>query len=185
MGLVTLALLLVVVGTGIYLAWFYQPAGATGPGIPGSYHVAQVVRHVHRLGSWALVPASLVVLGLTLHDRRAAGRLRVAAAAVVAPAAVAAMVIGFLLPWDQLALWAVTVGHDYRGYRWLRGEEIRFVVLRSGRTDSTGVAWMLAAHVALAVAALVALALVVARRRARPPAVPDSSIVVVATPTVV
>ena len=42
---------------------------------------------------------------------------------------------GYLLPWDQLALRAVTVGTDLRGYRWLVGDEVRFVLAGEGIFD--------------------------------------------------
>jgi quinol-cytochrome oxidoreductase complex cytochrome b subunit len=36
---------------------------------------------------------------------------------------------GYLLPRDQLALWAVTVGTDLRGYTVLWHSEVRFVLI--------------------------------------------------------
>ena len=36
---------------------------------------------------------------------------------------------GYLLPWDQLALWAVTVGTNMMGYTPVFGTEVRFVLL--------------------------------------------------------
>jgi quinol-cytochrome oxidoreductase complex cytochrome b subunit len=36
---------------------------------------------------------------------------------------------GYLLPWDQLALWAVTVGTNMMGYTPVFGNEVRFVLL--------------------------------------------------------
>jgi quinol-cytochrome oxidoreductase complex cytochrome b subunit len=36
---------------------------------------------------------------------------------------------GYLLPWDQLALWAVTVGTNMMGYTPVFGEEVSFVLL--------------------------------------------------------
>ena len=36
---------------------------------------------------------------------------------------------GYLLPWDQLALWAVTVGTNMMGYSPLVGSQVRFVLL--------------------------------------------------------
>ena len=43
---------------------------------------------------------------------------------------------GYLLPWDQLALWAVTVGTNMAGYTPVFGEEVRFVLL--GKGDQSG-----------------------------------------------
>jgi quinol-cytochrome oxidoreductase complex cytochrome b subunit len=36
---------------------------------------------------------------------------------------------GYLLPWDQLALWAVAVGTNMMGYSPVIGEQVRFVLL--------------------------------------------------------
>jgi quinol-cytochrome oxidoreductase complex cytochrome b subunit len=36
---------------------------------------------------------------------------------------------GYLLPWDQLSLWAVTVGTNMMGYTPVFGTQVRFVLL--------------------------------------------------------
>ena len=36
---------------------------------------------------------------------------------------------GYLLPWDQLSLWAVTVGTNMAGYTPVFGNQVRFVLL--------------------------------------------------------
>src|SRR5947207_15809284 len=36
---------------------------------------------------------------------------------------------GYLLPWDQLSLWAVTVGTNMMGYTPVFGSQVRFVLL--------------------------------------------------------
>ena len=36
---------------------------------------------------------------------------------------------GYLLPWDQLALWAVTVGTNMMGYTPVFGDQVRFALL--------------------------------------------------------
>ena len=42
---------------------------------------------------------------------------------------------GYLLPWDQLALWAVTVGTNMAGAVPLIGEKIRYVLLGGDTVD--------------------------------------------------
>jgi quinol-cytochrome oxidoreductase complex cytochrome b subunit len=44
---------------------------------------------------------------------------------------------GYLLPWDQLALWAVTVGTNMMGYSPLVGKEVRFVLLGGVEISTT------------------------------------------------
>jgi quinol---cytochrome c reductase cytochrome b subunit, bacillus type len=36
---------------------------------------------------------------------------------------------GYLLPWDQLAVWAVTVGTEMAGFTPLFGQQVQFVLL--------------------------------------------------------
>ena len=36
---------------------------------------------------------------------------------------------GYLLPWDQLAFWAITVGTSIAGYAPVIGEQLRFLLL--------------------------------------------------------
>ena len=43
---------------------------------------------------------------------------------------------GYLLPWDQLALWAVTVGTNMAGYAPVFGDQVKFVLL--GGVEVTG-----------------------------------------------
>ena len=36
---------------------------------------------------------------------------------------------GYLLPWDQLAYWAITVGTNIAGYAPVMGEKMKFILL--------------------------------------------------------
>ena len=49
---------------------------------------------------------------------------------------------GYLLPWDQLSLWAVAVGTNMMGYTPVFGNQVRFVLLgrrRDRRRDAAAV----------------------------------------------
>jgi quinol-cytochrome oxidoreductase complex cytochrome b subunit len=43
---------------------------------------------------------------------------------------------GYLLPWDQLALWAVTVGTNMMGYTPVFGSQVKFVLLGSSEISN-------------------------------------------------
>jgi quinol-cytochrome oxidoreductase complex cytochrome b subunit len=62
---------------------------------------------------------------------------------------------GYLLPWDQLAMWSVTVGTTMRGYMPLMGHQVRFVLL-GGNEIGTGtlMRWMFI-HMAVGLGALI------------------------------
>jgi cytochrome b6 len=108
----------VLVLTGVPLIWWYEPQGA--PRSPFAADVAEwpyLLQDVHRWASYFFVQAALVLLVLTVvaafADRRV--RPRWPAAVGVTLFALAASFTGYLLPWDQLGLRAVTVGTRIRG----------------------------------------------------------------------
>jgi hypothetical protein len=82
-------------------------------------------------------------------------------------ASLAALATGLLLPWDHLALSAVTRGEIYVGYRPLLDGDVRFVLSDRGEeAPSTVITW-LAVHAVVGVVAgaLVALAWRLVRHR--------------------
>lgn len=85
---------------------------------------------------------------------------------------------GFLLPWDQLALWSVTVGTDYQGMLSAAfSAEVRFVFIGGVEiSQATLRLWLLVHTVVLTVvfAGLLALAARDARLRPRPAGYPSS-----------
>jgi quinol-cytochrome oxidoreductase complex cytochrome b subunit len=142
LGFIATVLFAILFVSGLYLMFFYHPA------VPDAYFdmhrlatsiaFGQFVRNVHR---WS---AHLMVLVVALH------LLRVFyAGAYKAPRqfnwviGVGLFVFtllmsftGYLLPWDQLAFWAITVGTNIAGYVPLLGGHARSLLL--GGTDVTG-----------------------------------------------
>jgi quinol-cytochrome oxidoreductase complex cytochrome b subunit len=83
---------------------------------------------------------------------------------------------GYLLPWDQLGLWAVRVPSDFKGYRAVFGHQVRFVFIgHSDVSQSILWRWFLIHCVVLT---LVAVALIAAaligRRRSAPEPIHDA-----------
>jgi quinol-cytochrome oxidoreductase complex cytochrome b subunit len=81
---------------------------------------------------------------------------------------------GSLLPWDQLSLWAVTVGADIKGYAPVFSDQVRFVLVGGVELSKETVQrWAIVHTVVLpSVAILVPAIAVVLRRRVRPRRVP-------------
>ena len=96
--------------TGIYLMFFYRPtAAAAWSDIESVFlHMARVFYHgaykAPREFNW-VVGVMLLKLTLLLSFT------------------------GYLLPWDQLSLWAVTVGTNMMGFTPVFGDQVRFVLL--------------------------------------------------------
>ncbi len=61
---------------------------------------------------------------------------------------------GYLLPWDQLAFWAITVGTSIAGYAPLVGKEIRFVLLGDSNVGQEALLRFYVLHVAVLPAVL-------------------------------
>jgi quinol-cytochrome oxidoreductase complex cytochrome b subunit len=128
------------------------------------------LRGVHRLAATLFVPAvgalAIASIGFFLARRN---RAPIALPLLAGAATLAAAFTGYLLPWDQLALWAVTVGADMRGYGpILRHHEVKYVILGSREIDiATFSRWFWTHTVVLPVvivAILIALARTVRRR---------------------
>lgn len=89
-----MALVVVLVVTGVALTWAYQPA-PDGP---------ELLRTAHRLASALLLPASWVLVLSLVGTRWGAGRgvARWAIPALLVLAVPAAAFTGFLLPWERV-----------------------------------------------------------------------------------
>jgi quinol---cytochrome c reductase cytochrome b subunit, bacillus type len=131
--LVELALLL---ATGVYLHFRYRPTATQTSddirSVDSSIRLAVALREVHRLCSLLFV-ATAVVAAVFAVWRPVTRRSTPFVAGALVVVAIAAAFTGLLLPWDQLALWAVTVGTNMRGYTWLFGDDRLRFVLMGGR----------------------------------------------------
>lgn len=135
MGFVSMVLFLLLTATGIYLMFYYFPY----PGVAyrSMKDLAFVVpfgtltRNLHRWGAHAMV------ITVTVHMLRVflmGGYKTPREANWVAGVllwflTLALSFTGYLLPWDQLAFWAVTVGANMMGAVPLVGERMRLLVL--------------------------------------------------------
>lgn len=135
LGFIATVLFFILFVSGMYLMFFYHPA------VPQAYFdmhnlatsvaFGQFVRNIHR---WS---AHLMVVVVFIHLMRV-----FYAGAYKAPRqfnwviGVGLLVLtllfsftGYLLPWDQLALWAITVGTNIAGYVPLMGDKARQILL--------------------------------------------------------
>ena len=135
LGVTAFALFLILVLTGIYLMLYYHPS------IPQAYKDmkdltfvvsnGRFIRNFHRWAAHAMVAVVFFHL------------LRVFFAGAYRPPKQFNWVIGvilflvtlllsytgYLLPWDQLALWGISVGTNMLGYAPLIGQKLRFLLL--------------------------------------------------------
>jgi quinol-cytochrome oxidoreductase complex cytochrome b subunit len=135
LGLISLYLFLILTATGVLLMFYYVPATDYAyqnmKDLEFVVTAGQVLRNMHR---WA---AHLMVLFVALHMCRA-----FYTAAYKPPRefnwiigvglfllTLALSFTGYLLPWDQLAYWAITVGTSIAGYAPIVGQKLKFLFL--------------------------------------------------------
>src|ERR1051326_1057972 len=135
LGLISLYLFLILIATGVLLMFYYVPATDYAyqnmKDLEFVVTAGQVLRNMHR---WA---AHLMVLMVGLH------MCRVFYTAAYKPPREFNWIIGvglflltlglsftgYLLPWDQLAYWAITVGTSIAGYAPVIGQKLKFLFL--------------------------------------------------------
>jgi quinol-cytochrome oxidoreductase complex cytochrome b subunit len=153
---ILVALVVVLATTGVALLWLYHP------GTPWAW-----VRTVHSAASWAALLVGIAYLVAVVADRRQMWRWPhvVGLLALL----IALRYTGFLLPWEQLALAAVTVGTNIKGALAVLTEDVKFVLI-DGKEISTGTYtfWLALHAVLLPLAGLAGLWFVRRRVGSRP-----------------
>jgi quinol-cytochrome oxidoreductase complex cytochrome b subunit len=125
--------------TGIFLMFFYRPSAGSGNELAylDMQNLRQVVtfgdlvRNMHR---WS---AHLMVFTVFLHMARVfyhgaykpPREFNWVVGVVLLLLTLLLAFTGYLLPWDQLALWAVTVGTEMAGFTPVFGQQVKFVLL--------------------------------------------------------
>ncbi len=118
--------------TGVWLWFRYVPSASSA--WPGTHVPAtdeSWIRTTHRLVSFLVVALAVTALALVIGRRVRSGVRGILAATGVLVTALAAAITGYLLPWDQLALWAVTVGSDIRGVQAPFRSEVKYILIGS------------------------------------------------------
>jgi quinol-cytochrome oxidoreductase complex cytochrome b subunit len=135
LGGISFFLFLALTVTGLYLMFFYVPSIANAyqdiQSIEASVAFGSLVRNMHR---WA---AHLMVLTVFLHMIRVfyhgaykpPREFNWVVGVVLLLLTLLLSFTGYLLPWDQIAFWAITVGTQMALYAPLLGQESSFFLL--------------------------------------------------------
>jgi quinol-cytochrome oxidoreductase complex cytochrome b subunit len=142
LGGISFFLFILLTVTGIFLMFFYRPtttqAWASIYQLKTSVTFGLLVRNMHR---WS---AHLMVLSVFLHMARVfyhgaykpPREFNWVIGIVLLLLTLLLSFTGYLLPWDQLSLWAVTVGTNIAGYTPVFGDQVRFVLLGGNEIGS-------------------------------------------------
>ena len=121
--------------TGIFLMFYYTPSAQTAyadiEALSTNVAFGSLVRNLHRWG------AHLMVLSVFLHMSRVfyhgaykpPREFNWVVGVVLLFLTLLLSFSGYLLPWDQLALWAVTVGTNMAGFVPVVGAQVKFALL--------------------------------------------------------
>ena len=163
LGAISTVLFGSLVASGIYLMFFYVPSPASAytdiQTIQTQVAFGQYIRNVHR---WS---AHLMVLAVAFHMARVFYRgaykspkeFNWVIGVVLLVLTLLMSFTGYLLPWDQLAFWAVTVGTEMAGYVPLFGETVKEILLGGPVVGSATLLRFYVLHVAVIPVAIVVI----------------------------
>ena len=161
LGIASVVLFGILTVTGIFLMFFYVPSPANAYGdiqrIQNEVAFGQFLRNSHR---WA---AHLMVLAVAAHLARVFYRgaykppkeFNWVIGVVLLVLTLLLSFTGYLLPWDQLAYWAVTVGTAMAAYVPLIGDQVQELLLGGTTVSSETLLRFYVLHVAVLPVALV------------------------------
>ena len=141
LGGLSVGLFFMLLITGIMLMFYYVPATDHAykdmVDLQHAVSLGKILRNMHR---WA---AHLMVIVVCLHMLRvfvhkaykSPRQLNWVIGVVLLVLTMMLSFTGYLLPWDQLALWAVTVGTNMAGAIPIIGEKFRYVLLGGPSVD--------------------------------------------------
>ena len=155
LGIISTILFLTLTVTGVLLMFYYVPATtlaySTMKDLQTTIPLGQLVRNMHR---WA---AHLMVLAVVLHMVRVfytgaykkPREFNWQVGVVLLLLTLGASFTGYLLPWDQLSYWAITVGTNIAGYAPVLGNQARTILLGGSDVGQNTLIRFYALHVIL------------------------------------
>ena len=141
--------------TGLLLMFYYAPTVERAYGyitiLQTQVPFGQLLRNMHRWG------AHLMVIAVVLHMARVfytgaykpPREFNWVVGVVLLILTLGASFTGYLLPWDQLAYWAITVGTSVAGYEPIMGAVIKSIMLGGPEVGQEALTRFYALHVML------------------------------------
>ncbi len=163
LGVISVILYGLLIFTGVLLMFYYVPsverAYPTMQEIQLSVPLGQFTRNMHRWGAHAMVVVVILHMvrvfytGAYKPPRQFNWIIGVALLLLT----LGASFTGYLLPWDQLSFWAITVGTNIAGYAPGAGPVLRQILLGSSEVSQPTLIRFYTLHIALLPLALALL----------------------------
>jgi len=121
--------------TGIFLMFYYRPTSPAAfndiAALSTDVAFGQLVRNMHRWGAHAMVLTVFLHMARVFYHGayKPPREFNWLIGVVLLLLTLLLSFTGYLLPWDQLALWAVTVGSNMAAYTPVFGDGVSFVLV--------------------------------------------------------
>ncbi len=135
LGVMAFSLFVILAVTGVLLMFYYVPsvdqAHSRMLDLSGTVAFGTVLRNMHRWAAHGMVAVVILHMCRVFYtgSYRAPREFNWVIGVILLLLTLFASFTGYLLPWDQLAFWAVTVGTSIAGYAPAVGEQVRFLLL--------------------------------------------------------
>ena len=155
LGLITFFLFLILVISGILVMFYYTPstelAYRSMKDLEYVVSFGVVLRNVHRWSAHAMVAFACLHMCRVFYtgSYKAPREFNWVIGVCLLILTLFLSFTGYLLPWDQLAFWAVTVGSNIAAYMPVIGDYVRFLMLGGNEVGQMALLRFYVLHVAL------------------------------------
>lgn len=155
LGVISTILFAVLVFTGVLLMFYYVPsverAYTTMKDIQLSVPLGQFTRNMHRWSAHVMVLAAVLHMARVFYTGayKPPREVNWIVGVLLLLLTLGASFTGYLLPWDQLAYWAITVGTNIAGYIPLAGPGLREMLLGGFEVGQSALIRFYTLHIAV------------------------------------
>lgn len=155
LGLVSLFLFVILVVTGLLLMFYYVPSTTQAYDrmldLRGSVAFGVFLRNMHRWSAHGMVAAVFLHMCRVFFtgSYKKPREFNWVIGVILFLLTLFLSFTGYLLPWDQLAFWAITVGTAIAGYAPVVGEQMRFILLGDSTVGQEALLRFYVLHVAI------------------------------------
>jgi len=163
LGIISIILFAVLVFTGVILMFYYIPsvqdAYPSMKTIQISVPLGEFSRNMHRWSAHAMVLVVILHMARVFYTGayKPPREFNWVIGVILLVSTLAASFTGYLLPWDQLSYWAITVGTNIAGYAPVAGPPIRAFLLGGADVGQDALIRFYALHIAMVPLAMIVL----------------------------
>lgn len=155
LGLISFYLFLILIASGLLLMFYYTPSTELAyrnmKDLEYVVSFGVVLRNVHRWSAHAMVAFAFLHMCRVFYtgSYKAPREFNWVIGVCLLLVTLFLSFTGYLLPWDQLAFWAVTVGSNIAAYMPGIGEKVRFLLLGGNEVGQMALLRFYVLHVAV------------------------------------